>query len=45
MTVTIYHNPRRGKSRQALQLLTQRGAATEVVGYHKTPPEAAPEIL
>ena len=41
MTVTIYHNPRCSKSRQTLQLLTEQGAAPEVVEYLKTPPDAA----
>lgn len=40
MSVRIYHNPRCSKSRQALQLLTERKVATEVVEYLKTPPDA-----
>lgn len=36
--VVVYHNPRCSKSRQALQLLTEHGADTEVVEYLKTPP-------
>ena len=48
MSVTIYHNPRCSKSRQTLQLLTERHVAnlpkreadvlTEVVEYLQTPP-------
>ena len=38
MSVKIFHNPRCSKSRAALQLLTERGLAPEVVEYLKTPP-------
>ncbi len=41
MTVTIYHNPRCSKSRQALALLEARGLKPRVVEYLKTPPDAA----
>ena len=41
MTVTIYHNPRCGKSRQTLALLEARGIAPRVIEYLKTPPDAA----
>lgn len=37
--VTIYHNPRCSKSRQALQLLQERGHTPRVVEYLKTPPD------
>jgi arsenate reductase len=40
MAVTIYHNPRCSKSRQALGLLRDRGIEPEVVEYLKTPPDA-----
>lgn len=40
MSVTIYHNPRCGKSRQTLQLLKERGIEPEVIEYLKTPPNA-----
>ena len=40
MAVTIYHNPRCSKSRQALQLLRERGIEPEIVEYLKTPPSA-----
>jgi arsenate reductase len=36
--LVIYHNPRCGKSRAALALLTERGLAPRVVEYLKTPP-------
>ncbi len=41
MAVTIYHNPRCGKSRAALKLLEGRGLKPVVVEYLKTPPSAA----
>ncbi|MGB8274043.1 MAG: arsenate reductase (glutaredoxin) [Alphaproteobacteria bacterium] len=39
--VTIYHNPRCGKSRQTLELLRARGIEPKVIEYLKTPPTAA----
>ncbi|MCD6035322.1 MAG: arsC [Rickettsiales bacterium] len=36
--ITLYHNPRCSKSREALALLESRGVATQVVEYLKTPP-------
>jgi arsenate reductase len=41
MKTTIYHNPRCSKSRQTLQLLTERGADAEVINYLDTPPSHA----
>ena len=41
MTVTIYHNPRCSKSRQALELLRQKGVEPRIVEYLKTPPDKA----
>jgi arsenate reductase len=41
MTVTIYHNPRCGKSRQTLELLRTRGIEPRIVEYLKTPPDEA----
>ena len=41
MKITIYHNPRCGKSRQTLALLEARGIKPAVVEYLKTPPDAA----
>lgn len=41
MAVTIYHNPRCGKSRQTLELLRERGVEPRIVEYLKTPPSAA----
>lgn len=35
--ITIFHNPRCSKSRQALSLLQQHGADVEVVEYLKRP--------
>ncbi len=40
MSVTIYHNPRCGKSRQTLALLVERGFEPEIIEYLKAPPEA-----
>lgn len=39
--VTLYHNPRCGKSRAALALLRERGIEPEIVEYLKTPPTKA----
>ena len=39
MSVTIYHNPRCSKSRQALQLLREKGIEPDIVEYLKTPPD------
>ena len=41
MAVTIYHNPKCGKSRATLALLQDRGIDPRVVEYLKTPPTAA----
>jgi arsenate reductase (glutaredoxin) len=38
--VTIYHNPRCSKSRQALALLRDRGLEPVVIEYLKNPPDA-----
>lgn len=40
MPVTLYHNPRCSKSRQALELLRSRDVEPEIVEYLKTPPSA-----
>ena len=40
MSVTIYHNPRCGKSRQTLQLLKDQGIEPVIIEYLKTPPTA-----
>lgn len=41
MTLTIYHNPRCGKSRETLALLRARGLEPRIVEYLQTPPDAA----
>lgn len=38
--LTLYHNPRCSKSREALALLEARGLAPTVVRYLETPPDA-----
>ncbi len=43
MMITIYHNPRCGKSRKTLALIEESGVQPEVIEYLKTPP--APEEL
>ena len=40
MPITIYHNTRCSKSRQTLQLLTEREIEPEIFEYLKTPPSA-----
>ncbi len=37
---TIYHNPRCSKSREALEILTEKGEEINVIHYLKTPPTA-----
>lgn len=37
MSVTLYHNPRCSKSRQALALLEERGVTPVIVDYMKQP--------
>jgi arsenate reductase len=39
--VTLYHNPRCSKSRQALELLRARKVEPEIIEYLKTPPSVA----
>jgi arsenate reductase len=41
MTVTIWHNPRCSKSRQALELLNKKGAKPVIREYLKEPPSQA----
>lgn len=36
----IYHNPRCSKSRQALEILTNKGVSLDIIEYLKTPPSA-----
>lgn len=40
MSVTIYHNPRCGKSRDTLALLRDRGLEPAIIEYLSTPPDA-----
>ena len=39
--VTIYHNPKCGKSRGALEILRERGLEPEVIEYLAQPPDRA----
>lgn len=38
MTITIYHNPQCGTSRNTLAMIRQSGEEPEVIEYLKTPP-------
>jgi arsenate reductase-like glutaredoxin family protein len=38
MTVTIYHNPKCGTSRNVLAMIRASGEEPEVIEYLKTPP-------
>ena len=40
MTVTIYHNPECGTSRNTLAIIRQSGEEPEVIEYLKTPPSS-----
>jgi arsenate reductase len=41
MSVTIYHNPACGTSRNALAMIRQSGEEPEVIEYLKNPPSRA----
>jgi arsenate reductase len=41
MTVTIYHNPACGTSRNVLAMIRERGVEPKIIEYLKTPPTAA----
>jgi arsenate reductase len=41
MSVTIYHNPACGTSRNALAMIRQSGEQPEIIEYLKTPPSRA----
>lgn len=41
MKISVYHNPRCSKSRQALELIRTRGHEPDVIEYLKTPPDAS----
>ncbi|MGZ3695137.1 MAG: ArsC/Spx/MgsR family protein [Bdellovibrionota bacterium] len=38
MSITIYHNPRCSKSREALALLKEQGASLTIIEYLSSPP-------
>ena len=38
MTITIYHNPKCGTSRNVLAMIRERGVEPVVIEYLKTPP-------
>lgn len=38
MTITIYHNPKCGTSRNTLEMIRQSGEEPEIIEYLKTPP-------
>ncbi|PVB61608.1 arsenate reductase (glutaredoxin) [Labrenzia sp. 011] len=38
MTITIYHNPKCGTSRNTLEMIRKSGVEPEVIEYLKTPP-------
>ncbi len=38
MTITIYHNPACGTSRNTLAMIRQSGEEPEIIEYLKTPP-------
>lgn len=38
MTITIYHNPKCGTSRNTLAMIEQSGVKPNVIDYQKTPP-------
>ena len=37
-SIKVYHNPRCSKSRQTMELLSEKGMQTDVIEYLKTPP-------
>ena len=39
MTVTVYHNPKCGTSRNVLQMLDERGITPVVIEYLSAPPD------
>jgi arsenate reductase (glutaredoxin) len=41
MSITIYHNPKCGTSRNTLAMIRQSGEEPEVIEYLKTPPSRA----
>lgn len=45
MSLTMYHNPRRSRSRATLKPLRDRGLEPPLVRYLDTAPGAVPEML
>jgi arsenate reductase (glutaredoxin) len=41
MSVTIYHNPSCGTSRNVLEMIRQSGETPQIIEYLKTPPDRA----
>ena len=41
MSVTIYHNPNCGTSRNTLEMIRQSGEVPQIIEYLKTPPDRA----
>jgi arsenate reductase len=41
MSVTIYHNPACGTSRNVLEMIRQSGETPQIIEYLKTPPDRA----
>jgi arsenate reductase len=41
MSITIYHNPSCGTSRNVLEMIRQSGETPEIIEYLKTPPDRA----
>jgi len=41
MSVTIYHNPACGTSRNTLEMIRQSGEVPQIIEYLKTPPDRA----
>src|ERR1700759_1484519 len=44
MTITIYHNPDCGTSRNTLAMIRQSGEEPEIIEYLKTPPSRARRV-
>lgn len=44
MSITIYHNPRRSKSRQTLEIVKKHGHEPEILEVLKSPPRPLPHF-